>query len=450
MKIKTLATVFVLAMGASTAFAQKGVEDGSKYGHGQDSINCLNNLSVYYEYVKTGNYKDAYLPWKAVIEECPKAQLRTYTSGVQIMKWMLQNEKDPAKYNQYFKELMNVYDLRMKYFGTYASNPADAVLGMKALDYYLLCKEGRDMKTLYSWFKQSVDSRKEKSEYYVLMYWVAVSAELLKSDNNHKEQFIQDYLTASEYADAAMALCKDEKEKNLFKDAKNNINAYFINSGAADCKSLQAIYGPQIESHKDNLEYLRGVVRVMELLGCTEEPAYFDAALYAHQIEPTPESALGCAAMSVQKRDYAAAIKFYDEALNLEQDNAKKADIAYKAGLVLYADSKYSQARTYARKAIEYNASYGAPYILIAKLYASSPRWSDDPALNSCTFCLVVDKLQQAKSVDSSCAEEANKLIGTYSAHFPAAADLFMQGYKAGDRITIGGWIGESTAIRCK
>ena len=50
--------------------------------------------------------------------------------------------------------------------------------------------------------------------------------------------------------------------------------------------------------------------------------------------------------------------------------------------------------------------------------------------------------------VDPSVAEEANKLIGTYSGHTPQAKDLFMLGYKAGDRITIGGWIGESTTIR--
>ena len=42
----------------------------------------------------------------------------------------------------------------------------------------------------------------------------------------------------------------------------------------------------------------------------------------------------------------------------------------------------------------------------------------------------------------------ANELIGTYSRHTPQAKDLFMLGYKAGDRITIGGWIGESTTIR--
>ena len=58
------------------------------------------------------------------------------------------------------------------------------------------------------------------------------------------------------------------------------------------------------------------------------------------------------------------------------------------------------------------------------------------------------DKLQRAKAVDPSVAEEANKLIGTYSGHTPQAKDLFMLGYKQGDRITIGGWIGETTTIR--
>ena len=72
MRFRTLATMFVLSLAATNSFAQKGAEDGSKYGHGQDSINCLRNLSIYSEYVKTENYKDAYLPWKAAFEECPK------------------------------------------------------------------------------------------------------------------------------------------------------------------------------------------------------------------------------------------------------------------------------------------------------------------------------------------------------------------------------------------
>ena len=103
---------------------------------------------------------------------------------------------------------------------------------------------------------------------------------------------------------------------------------------------------------------------------------------------------------------------------------------------------KLSQARAYCQKAIGFNENYGAPYILIANLYAMSPNWSDESALNKCTYFAVIDKLQRAKQVDPSVAEEANSLIGRYSGHTPQAKDLFMLGYKQGDRITIGGWIG--------
>ena len=69
-------------------------------------------------------------------------------------------------------------------------------------------------------------------------------------------------------------------------------------------------------------------------------------------------------------------------------------------------------------------------------------------ALNKCTYFAVIDKLQKAKSVDPSVAEEANKLISTYAAHTPKDADLFFLSLKKGDSVTIGGWIGETTTIR--
>lgn len=81
-------------------------------------------------------------------------------------------------------------------------------------------------------------------------------------------------------------------------------------------------------------------------------------------------------------------------------------------------------------------------------MYASSPNWSDEAALNKCTYFAVIDKLQKAKSVDPSVAEEANKLIGSYAGHTPKDEDLFFLGLKKGNSVTIGGWIGETTTIR--
>ena len=186
----------------------------------------------------------------------------------------------------------------------------------------------------------------------------------------------------------------------------------------------------------------------MKMMRCTDSEAYQQASFYVYKIEPSAEAATGCAYQAYKKGDIDGAVKFFDEAIKLETDNAKKAEKAYAAATVLASAKKLSQARSYAQRAISFNENYGAPYILIANLYAMSPNWSDESALNKCTYFAVIDKLQRAKSVDPSVAEEANKMIGRFAGHTPQAKDLFMLGYKAGDRITIGGWIGETVTIR--
>lgn len=447
MKIKLLVTLFVLTLGATNIFAQKGVEDGSQYGHGEDSIACLRNLSIYSEYVKTGNFKDAYLPWKAAFTECPLAQLRTYTNGVRIIKSFLAEEKDEAKYNEYFDELMSIYDQRMKYFADYKNAPAPTVLGMKAVDYVQLAKKP-DLNVAYNWLSESINTMKANSEYYIIQVFMDISSQKFKQDENHREQFIQDYLTASAYTEEAIKNSTKENDTKNYTVVKENLDAYFINSGAADCDMLQTIYADKVEQNKTNLDYLKNVVSVFRLLKCTEQEAYFAASLYAHEISPTAETAAGTAYMYLKKQDTNNAIKFFEEAANLEEDNSKKAEYYYNIAAILSSTKSYSRARQYALKALEYRSNYGSPYILIAQMYASSPNWSDEPALNRATYYLVIDKLQRAKNVDPSVAEEANRLINVYAAHTPKTEDLFFLNLKKGDTITIGGWIGESTVIR--
>ncbi len=74
MKITTL---IISALLFSTAmFAQKGVEDRSKFGHGEDSIRCMENLSLYSEYYKQKNFKEALPYWTIAFNECPLSTSR--------------------------------------------------------------------------------------------------------------------------------------------------------------------------------------------------------------------------------------------------------------------------------------------------------------------------------------------------------------------------------------
>ena len=452
MKMKMFTMLCALSLG-TTAFAQTGLASGSRFGHGEDSLRCLQNISIYTEYVKTNNFKDAYKPWKAVFDEAPTAQVGTYTNGAKILRALIAGSKDAAEQKNYLNELMAVHDQRIKYLDKLnglvkSPTTKGSILGLKAHDLIAFSGGKLDVNAAYAISKEAVDLEKAQSDYFMLQDFMDMSSKKLKIDEAHKEQFIQDYLTAAGYADEALKAATKEKDQKNLKTAKDNVDAYFINSGAASCENLQNIYGPKVAQNKTNLDYLKQVINVMQMLRCTEEEAYFQASEYAHAVEPTAATAVGCGYMYYKKGDLEKALTYFDQAIDLESDAEKKADNCYNAAVVLMSKKMYGRAKTYANKAIASNANCGNAYILLAQLYGASPNWSDEAALNKCTYFAAIDKLQRAKSVDPSVAEEADKLIRSYAAYTPKDEDLFFLGLKKGNSVTIGGWIGETTTIR--
>ena len=439
MKIKTLVAALLLSGGVTSAFAQ--TED------------CNKNSSISHEAVRAGNFKDAYLPWKEVLKACPTLKFYTFNDGIKILTAFLNEIKDrnSADYKKYFDELMEVYDLRMQYTPNFQHLKGTPTVGdtkgSKAISY-IAYAPNLDVNQAYAWLKESIEAEKEGSKSPILHYFLDMSLNKLKADPNHKEQFIQDYLTDSEYVDAAIAAENDPAKKQALQQVKDNLVAMFINSGTADCESLQSIYGPKVEANQTDSAYLKKAIVVMKMMKCTESEAYFQASYYMYKINPTADAATGCGYMAYKKGDFDTAIKYFDEALSLESDSEKKAQLCYIVAASLFNSKKLSQARSYLQKAIGFKENFGDAYILLAQLYASSPNWNDESALNKCTYFVVIDKLQRAKAVDPSVADKANELISTYARYTPKAEDLFMLGIKAGDRVTIGGWIGESTTVR--
>ena len=134
----------LMALTATMAFAQKGVEDGSRFGHGQDSINALNNISIYSEYIKTSNFEEAYEPWKKVFEEAPLAQVATYTKGVALLKNLIAKTKEYEPRKAYADELMAVYDQEIKYLPQ-----LDLLVKTQLKDYRVLGQKAHDYLTYY-------------------------------------------------------------------------------------------------------------------------------------------------------------------------------------------------------------------------------------------------------------------------------------------------------------
>lgn len=463
MKTKMTTLMLALTLGATGSFAQHIAKE-DRFGHGQDSITCLQNISLYSEHMKTKSYAEAYEPWKDVFYKHPTARHSMYDDGPTILRELIKAETDETKKAALVQELLGTYDQHIKYLddvNELRKRPLTkaSILEKRAHDYVVYTKP-LDAVKAHAMLVEVLSLDPENAGFQIMLDLMNISSAIAKQKESHKEQVIKDYLQTSTLASNNISKAKANAEKGdanqatyekiatMWEQVKGNIDGYFINSGAANCESLQAIYAPQVEANKENLDFLKQIVQVMAMLKCTDQEAYMAAAEYAHNIEPTSRSAAGCASRYLKRGDTNKAMEFMDQAIELETNDTEKADYAYKAAQILYSMKQLSKAKSYANKAISLNGNHGAAYILIANMYASSPKWSDEPAMNKCTYFAAIDKLIRAKAVDPSVAEEANKLIGSYSAYTPKPEDLFFIGLKKGDSVTIGGWIGETTTIR--
>jgi len=266
MKIKTLVAVLFLSAGATSVAAQN------------DSI-CIPNSSVSHEAVKAGNFKDAYAPWKIVLETCPTLRYYTFKDGFTILEGLMSKmtDRNSPEYKKYFDDLMHTHDVRMKYIPDFQTRmkgvpSVEDALGDKALAYIQFAPSP-DVNQAYEWFKQSLEGAKADASPNVMHFFLDMSLQKLKADPSHKEQFIKDYLLDTQYTDEAIAKTEKENIKAALKSVREGLDAQFINSGAATCESLQEIYAPKVEANQGNLEALKEVIKVMAMMGCKDSDA---------------------------------------------------------------------------------------------------------------------------------------------------------------------------------
>lgn len=444
-----------LLFGLASSYAQKGIEDGSKYGHGDDSVRCVMNMNLLFDNAKAKNMAEADKALQILIKECPQCHVNMYAYGTQVYNWKLKNEKDAAKKEALLNELLNLYDLRIKYFGDYKGYGEGRILGEKAVTMYNHSKKTPELfKKVYDLASKSIEKSGVETKVPVVKLFLVTSDAIMRADSTHKKQYVDDYLNTSKLIEKIIASEQEgSKDLEAAKEASAFANQMFAASGVADCETLISIYAPQLEANKENEDFLKQMLTLLRKSKCTECDLYFQGSAYAHAIKPTAESATGMAAQSVKQGDMDKAITYYQEAINLSEESAveDKADLNYRIALLLQSKNDYSKAREYARKAIELKPNYGRAYMLIGTMYANSARniYPGDATKQRTVFYVAYDKMMKAKEVDPECAADADKAAAMYRQSFPSKEDVFMHPeLESGKTITIGGWIQEKTICR--
>lgn len=468
MKIKNLLVVALAAAVPALAMAKKPVKAAEAAAPApaveEDPViteECVMNVSLFHEAVKNKMYADAYEPWWSVYSTCPNANKSVYTDGAKIVEALYRATSDAAEKERLANLAVELQDKRIKYFGNDPKYPTAYILGEKGLAYVDFFGDAK-LAEAHECLRASVEGMGAGSKIMVLVKLVDVSYALYKQEpNSRAEQFIADYELASNLL-GEQAANVNNKNAEVAGKQKDYVDNIFAISGAADCSKLDEIYAAAVQSNLNNLDMLQKIAKLYKRVRCTESDVYFAACEAAHKLQPTDESAAGCASMSAKKGDYEQAIAYYDQAIKLamvEDAMEDVADYQYNVAFYYYNNlKKYSEARKYAQASIAtlqglgVNKGQGRCYIIIGMCYASTQLYPQDAKgriLNKTVYWAAVDKFVKAKQVDPSVEAQASEFISSYSKYYPTKEERFdLPNEFSGSTYYVGGWIGETTSIR--
>ena len=443
MKARIISAVFFfLMMTFPDIMAQKGVEDGSKYGHGDDSIRCMKNLSLYREYARQKDYKSAIKYWRIVFNECPVSTKNIYIDGVRIFKDYIEKETNDENQSRYVDSLMMVYDQRIKY---YPRDKGDQ-RGRQGVDLlrYRRLDDIRYVKEAYGYLEESIELEKNEASEAVVATFFTSAITLFQHGELDENKLIKDYILSNDILVYQIKKYPNNSTPSDIK-ARQDINMQNLR---LSCDLLVGQFSELYEKDTREISDLQTITSVMKAMDCTGEPLYYTAAKELHKLKPTAESAANIASLAYDKAEYEVAVKYFEQSIQLETDVETRA--LYYLGLAksLYKQDKKPQARDNALKAVELKDNWGEPYLIIGQMYAESVDECADISLPKSIYWVAVDKFNLAKSIDPSLEDQANKLILTYSNYFPNKEDAFFVGINENDTYTVNCWINETTKAR--
>jgi tetratricopeptide (TPR) repeat protein len=257
-------------------------------------------------------------------------------------------------------------------------------------------------------------------------------------------------------------LKKEESGQPLSSREKSNKRAFGINSNASTiylknlnaiiakestCENLIPLYRKNLEQNKQNSIWLNRAASRMDSKDCSDDPLFVELVELLHNSNPSANSAYYLGLLNDKKGNESEALKFYNESIELETDNIKKARILYKIASKYKKTNQYSKSRNYARKALEYQPSLGSAYLLISNLYASSANNCGNTQFEKrAVYWLAAKEARKAANIDASVRKTALRTAESYEGRAPSKTDIFTEG-NAGKTIKFNCWIGLSVTV---
>ncbi|OIQ21785.1 MAG: hypothetical protein BM557_03050 [Flavobacterium sp. MedPE-SWcel] len=429
------------------------------------SSKCEDQFALYEEKVKTREYSDAEGLLEALLKECPKFDAKIYTHAEEVYSYKIRTSRTPEDSQVNIETLISIYDDYEKSFPGNGSVVRKALL----LKKHKLADDAKVYKMLDTFFNTH---KKKFIDYDALQTYFILYFDQYESEETTitQKDFVEKYAAIAgqvAYAQNELIALKasllekqetqmlTDEEKQTIADAKPAIDALdavadnisIMASKHFSCEILSEYYGKSYAKHKEDVAWLEAVSVVMYNNKCYNDEVLYKVANALYKLRPTMESVYNLGVITLKRGNAKEAVKYFDQAANMDNDIKSKADKYYKIAST-YRSVDKAEAKKYALKAAETNPEFGKPYLMLAAMYSSVTKGCDltDFERKALLF-LAMETAKKAEDAEQRYKPTVAALMEQYGERLPSKSEAKAAGYRRGKEITYGCWINETVKL---
>jgi tetratricopeptide (TPR) repeat protein len=413
--------------------------------YGDDEMKTKENISLYTEYYKQGDYVSTLPFWRYVMLNAPKQSVNLYIRGLAMYKDFAEKATGEQK-EAYIDTALALMDARIAAFGSTTNLETK-----KAYEWHDIRYTNNEA-FIFELFTKTYQKHVEEGvvnevEAAFLSPWVETGIFVNKNAKTVSEETVLDIF--EKVTAIAEENIKAEKDAENYSAALNAVTEMLNKGDYLNCEKLMPIVEKAFKANPDDEATIVSAYNKLKNGGCTDNALFTNVIEKLVKVRPSTNLYKFLASKAQKAGSDSQAIGYINKAIEMETDKSEKAKMYYQIARIHSGNGSYSNARDYARKALDIIPNYGEAYILIGSTYASSGSicGSGTDFKSHTVAWAAIDVWQKAKAVDPGVAAEAQSLINKYSQYMPSKEELFYEGIAIGSTYTIS-CLGVTTTVR--
>ncbi|BDD07833.1 hypothetical protein FUAX_02650 [Fulvitalea axinellae] len=400
-----------------------------------DTAMAKEKYVLMHDNVKAKNYADALEPFTWLHENCPDLNKAIYIDGGKIYKGLVASAPDKAKKSELTETLVKLYQERIERFGSektvypQIANAAYKAWAKDSSKYDFVLESG--LKTM--------ELMGPKTYPHIAQSVIYMMYQKKRGGTEYTEEQILDAYDKVSNVFAA----QKEAGKNVAK-YEQKVNQMLNAMVKINCDLIKDKFVPKMESSEGEaqLKAAQYVFKLSMQAECISEPYFVESMIVLNKHTPSAALAKNIAKRYLKDKKGAEAAPFIEQALSLETEPAKKAELYLIKARSKAASSK-SEARRLAFEAAKTDASVNKDaYTLVGNLYMQSYescKQGKSRVKDRAVFLAAYEMFKKAGNTAK---------MNVAKQQFPSSEDIFSENLNEGDKIQVGCWINTSATLQ--